>query len=137
MPDRALTDQTALASVLDVNNETGVIHDVKRMAQIAADRGIVVHVDAVQSAGKLAVAVHDWPVQFVSLSAHKFHGPKGTGALYVRRRTRLDPLILGGGQERLLRGGTEHVGGIVGIHTQAFLGKERREENNKCLGLQE
>ncbi len=117
--DRALTDETALASMLDVNNETGVIHDVKRMAQIASDRGIVVHVDAVQSAGKLAVAVHELPVQLVSLAAHKFHGPKGTGALYVRRRTRLDPLILGGSQERLLRGGTEHVAGIVGMGVAA------------------
>jgi len=131
--DRALTDETALASLLHVNNETGVIHDVMHLAQSAADRGIVVHVDAVQSAGKLPLSVHEWPVQFVSLAAHKFHGPKGTGALYLRRRTRLDPLILGGGQERLLRGGTEHVGGIVGMGVAAELAGCHLEENAETV----
>lgn len=114
-----LTDRTALATLMHANNETGVIFDVPRLAAIAADRGVPVHVDAAQSVGKLAVDVSFWPVQLVSLAAHKFHGPKGVGALYVRRRTRVTPLIMGGGQERKLRGGTEHVAGIVGMGVAA------------------
>ena len=110
-----VTDRTALVSVMHANNETGVILDVPRLAAIASDRGVPVHVDAVQSIGKTPVDVSDWPVQLVSLSAHKFHGPKGVGALYVRRRTRLATMILGGNQEHRLRGGTENVPGIVGM----------------------
>ena len=110
-----LTEQTALASFIHANNETGVIFDAARLAGIAADRGVPVHVDTVQSAGKLSIDVSSWPVQLASLSAHKFHGPKGIGALYIRRRTRLSPLILGGSQERRFRGGTEDVAGIVGM----------------------
>ncbi|MCH8252376.1 MAG: aminotransferase class V-fold PLP-dependent enzyme [Planctomycetes bacterium] len=114
-----LADDTALVSLIHANNETGVVFDVARLAGIAADRGIPVHVDAVQSVGKLPIDVTDWPVQFVSMSAHKFHGPKGTGALYVRRRARISPLIHGGGQERGLRGGTENVAGVVGMGVAA------------------
>ena len=114
-----LTDDTALASIIHANNETGVTFDVRRLAAIAADRGIPVHVDAVQSAGKTPINVGDWPVQLVSLAAHKFHGPKGAGALYVRRRTRIEPLIVGGRQERLLRGGTEAVAEIIGMGVAA------------------
>jgi len=119
----ALTDDTALASIMHANNETGVILDVQTLAGVAAERGVPVHVDAVQSIGKVPVNVTDWPVQLLSMSAHKFHGPKGIGALYVRRRTRLAPLILGGSQERDLRGGTENVPGIIGmmIAAQAIL----------------
>jgi len=130
----ALTPQTALASVIHVNNETGVICDVKTLAQLAADRGIPVHVDAVQSAGKLALDVHDWPVISASLAAHKFHGPKGVGALYVRRRTRLQAQIVGGSQERLLRGGTEHVPGIAGMGVAATCAKRDLEDNAACVG---
>lgn len=119
----ALTEDTALASILHVNNETGVIFDVKALAQVAADRGVPVHVDAVQSAGKLPLDVHDWPAAYVSLGAHKFHGPKGVGALYVRRRARLHAQIVGGSQERFLRGGTEHVPGIVGMGVAAMAAK--------------
>ncbi len=127
--DAALRDDTALASLVHVNNETGVVFDVKSLAQFAANRDIPVHVDAVQSAGKMRIDVHDWPVQFVSLSAHKFHGPKGTGALYVRRRSRLRALILGGSQERNLRGGTEHVAGIVGMGVAAEYARPHLEEH--------
>jgi cysteine desulfurase len=117
--EEKLTEQTALATLLHANNETGVIFDVPRLASIAAEKGIPVHVDAVQSAGKLSIDVSSWPVQLASVSAHKFHGPKGVGALYVRRRTRLAPLIVGGHQERQLRGGTENVAGIVGMAAAA------------------
>ena len=114
-----LTDRTALATLMHANNETGVIFDVARLAAIAAKLQVPVHVDAAQSAGKLPIDVSSWPVQLVSLAAHKFHGPKGVGALYVQRRTRLAPLIVGGSQERQLRGGTEHVAGIVGMGVAA------------------
>lgn len=114
-----LTDQTALASLMHANNETGVVLDVPRLAGLAAERGVPVHVDAVQSVGKLPIDVASWPVQLISLSAHKFHGPKGVGALYVRRRTRLEPMVLGGTQERRLRAGTENVPAIVGMGVAA------------------
>jgi len=110
-----ITPDTAIASLQHVNNETGVITDVAKLAEIASRRGVPVHVDAAQSAGKLAIAVKDWPVSLVSIAAHQFHGPKGVGALYVRRRTRLQPLIWGGAHERSLRAGTENVAGIVGM----------------------
>jgi cysteine desulfurase len=110
-----LTPETGLASIMHANNETGVIFDIQKLAGIAFDRGIPVHVDAVQSMGKVPIDVSRWPVQMLSLSAHKFHGPKGVGALYVRKRTHLSPQIAGGNQERGLRGGTEHVAGIVGM----------------------
>ncbi len=108
-------DRTALVSIQHANNETGVLTDVSRLASIAVDRGAAVHVDAVQSAGKIPIDVTQWPVQLMSIAAHKFHGPKGVGALYVRRRTRLAPLIVGGTQERELRGGTENVAAIIGM----------------------
>lgn len=115
----AITEKTALVSLLHANNETGVVFDVARLAAIAAEKGAAVHVDTVQSAGKMPLDVTSWPVQLVSFAAHKFHGPKGVGALYVRRRTRLEPMIVGGTQERELRGGTENVEGIVGMGVAA------------------
>lgn len=123
-----LTDDTALASIIHVNNETGVIFDIPGLARVAADRGIPVHVDAVQSAGKLPIDVSTWPVQLVSIAGHKFHGPKGAGALYVRRRTRLEPLIAGGTQERLVRGGTEAVADIIGLGVAAEIARRDCEQ---------
>ncbi|MFQ5590051.1 MAG: cysteine desulfurase family protein [Phycisphaerae bacterium] len=114
-----LTDDVALASLMHANNETGVIFDVSHLAELAAQRGIPVHVDAVQSVGKLPIDVSSWPVQLVSLAGHKFHGPKGVGALYRRRRTRIAPLLVGGRQEQDLRAGTENVAGIVGMGVAA------------------
>lgn len=122
-----VTDQTALVSLIHANNETGVVFDVGRLAAIAAEKGVPVHVDAVQSAGKMPLDVTAWPVQLISLAAHKFHGPKGVGALYVRRRTRLEPMILGGSQERQLRGGTENVEGIVGMGVAVDIALRDRE----------
>jgi cysteine desulfurase len=111
----ALTDDTALVSLIWANNETGVLLDVERLVSVAASRGVPVHLDAVQAAGKLAIDLARLPVQLLSLAAHKFHGPKGVGALFVRRRTRLAPLLMGGGQESGMRASTENVAGIVGM----------------------
>lgn len=115
-----INDKTALATLMHVNNETGVILDAPELAHVAADRGVPVHVDAVQAADKLLLLLNAWPVQYASLSGHKIHGPKGVGALYIRRKTKVTPLIVGGTQERLLRGGTENVPGIAGMGVAAM-----------------
>ena len=129
-----LTEETALASLMQANNETGVVFDVARLTEIAADKGVPLHLDAVQAVGKLEISVADWPVTLMSLSAHKFHGPKGIGALFVRRRTRLAPLISGGSQERNLRGGTENVPGIVGMGVAAVAAVRDRETVSQQVG---
>jgi cysteine desulfurase len=113
-----LTDKTALVSMMWANNETGAIFDVERIAKIVEARGVPLHLDAVQAIGKTDVRVGDLPVALLSMSAHKFHGPKGVGALFVKRRTRLAPVILGS-QETQRRGGTENVAGIVGMGVAA------------------
>lgn len=131
---KAIRDDTALVSLIHANNETGVVFDVAKLAALAAEKKVPVHVDAVQSTGKLAMDVSTWPVQFMSLSAHKFHGPKGVGALFVRRRTRIEPQMLGGGQEMQRRGGTENVAGIVGMGVAAELALNHLETCAKKVG---
>jgi cysteine desulfurase len=116
---RVVSDDTAIVSLIHANNETGVVLDVARLAAIAAERGAIVHVDAVQSVGKLPLRVKEWPVDLLSLSAHKLHGPAGVGALYIRGGVRVRPMLVGGGQEQGLRGGTENVAGIVGMGVAA------------------
>lgn len=118
---RALRADTALVTVVWANNETGVIFPVAEMAALADERRIVFHADAVQAAGKIPVDVSQAPVHLLSVSAHKLHGPKGAGALFVRPGIGLPPLILGGGQESGRRAGTENVPGIVGMGLAAEL----------------
>jgi cysteine desulfurase len=115
----------AFASVMAVNNETGVIHDWQQAAALAHEAGKPFFCDAVQAVGKIAVSVANVAVDALALSAHKFHGPKGIGALYVRRGTKFSPLLHGGGQERGLRSGTEAVPLIVGMGAAAVLAKKR------------
>ncbi len=110
-----IRDDTALVSVMFANNETGVLFDVERIATMCSDRGVPLHVDAVQAVTKVPIDLSKCPITLLSLSAHKFHGPKGIGALYVRRRTRLVPMIVGGSQEQGFRAGTENVPGIIGM----------------------
>lgn len=111
----ALCDETAVASVMYANNETGVLFPVEQLAEIAAAHGVPLHIDAVQVAGKLRIDVAQMPVALLSISAHKMHGPKGVGALYVRRGMHLRSIMMGGHQERDLRPGTENVAAIVGF----------------------
>ena len=119
--EKLANDDTALITVAWANNETGVIFDVEQITSIGHDRSIPVHLDAVQAVGKVKVDTSALPVTLLSFSAHKMHGPKGVGALFVRRKTRIDPLIVGGGQERQMRAGTENVAGIVGMGVAAAI----------------
>jgi cysteine desulfurase len=113
--EAAIRPETALVSMMWANNETGVLFPVDQIAEICRAKGVLFHTDAVQAVGKIPIRLRDTVINFLSLSAHKFHGPKGVGALYVNRRTRFHPLIVGGGQENGRRGGTENVGSIAGL----------------------
>jgi cysteine desulfurase len=125
---RAAMPNTRLISVMLANNETGVLQPVEEIAKIAAEAGAFFHIDAVQGAGKVAIDVKRIGCHLMSISAHKMHGPKGVGAMYVRRGTPVDPLIVGGSHERRQRAGTENVPGIVGLGRAAEQAMESLED---------
>lgn len=131
--DSALVDAATLLSVMWVNNETGVIHDIDALAHRARDRGVLFHTDAVQALGKLPVRVDATPIDLLSLSGHKLEGPKSAAALFVRKGVALDPLLFGGGQEDGLRPGTPDVAGAVGLAEAVSLAVQEREETAEHL----
>jgi cysteine desulfurase len=126
---RALSAKTALVSIMWANNETGTVFPVPELAAMAHEVGALFHTDAVQAAGKLAIDLKTTPIDMLSLSAHKFHGPKGMGALYVRKSTKFRAFLRGGRQERARRAGTENVPGIVGLGKAAELAAARMGED--------
>nr|WP_321465022.1 cysteine desulfurase NifS [uncultured Desulfobulbus sp.] len=126
----SLTDETAIVSVMWANNETGVIFPVEEMAKIAKERGVLFHTDAVQAVGKIPINLQATDIDFLSLSGHKLHAPKGIGVLYVRKRTPFIPFLNGGHQERGRRGGTENVASIVGLGKACELAAAKMEEEN-------
>ena len=133
---RALRPDTRLISIMAANNIVGTLQPITELAQIARRRGVLFHTDAVQAAGKIPLDVRKTPISLLSISAHKMHGPKGIGALYVRRGVRLDPIIFGGGQEQGLRSATENVAGIVGFGEAARIARaELTEESGRLLQL--
>lgn len=132
---KSLSDDTALISVMAANNETGVVFPIETVAVMARSRGIPLHVDAVQAVGKIPLNVKDIPVDLLTLSGHKFHGPKGVGALYVRRGITFHPFVLGGHQERNRRAGTENVASIIGMGKAAILAKKDLGKETKRLHL--
>jgi cysteine desulfurase len=126
--DSSIRPDTALVSVMWANNETGIIFPVEEIAAICRSKGVPFHTDATQVPGKVKIDVHALGADFLTLSAHKLHAPKGIGMLYVRKRAKFQPFILGGHQERGRRGGTENAAGIVGFGRAAELAMERLEE---------
>jgi cysteine desulfurase len=129
----ALRPETALISVMHANNEIGTLQSIEQIGQIAAEADIPFHTDAVQSAGKIAIDVNRFGVDLLSLSAHKFYGPKGVGALFVRKGVEIDPLLYGGGNERGRRAGTENVAAIVGLGKACELARRDMAEASAHL----
>ncbi len=123
----SMTADTILVSVMFANNETGVIMPIKEIAEVMKERGVVFHTDAVQAVGKIDVNLKNLPIDLLSFSSHKLYGPKGVGALFIRGRVNLSPLIHGGGQEKGRRSGTENVAGIVGLGKACEIVKEDAE----------
>jgi cysteine desulfurase len=130
----AIDPDTALVTLLWANNETGVLFPVEALAQVAQSKGVLLHLDAVQAAGKIDVDLKHLPADLLSLSAHKLHAPKGTGALFVRKGLKLPPLMFGH-QERGRRGGTENVPGIVGFGIACALAAESRANDAICMAI--
>lgn len=125
----SITKETALVSVMFANNEVGTIQPIKEIAKICKQHNILFHTDAIQAVGKISIDVKDLGVDLLSISSHKINGPKGIGALYIRDGTKLDPFILGGGQENGMRSGTENVANIVGFGKACYLAKENLDKN--------
>lgn len=135
--EEAITSKTILITIMHANHEIGTIQPVEEIGKLAKEKDIPFHTDAVQSAGNLPLNVDTMGVSLLSLSAHKMYGPKGVGALYIRKGTGLEPLIHGGGHERNIRSGTENVPGIVGFGKAAQLAKERLPEAAKISQLRD
>lgn len=131
--EKAITDQTILITIMLANNEIGTIQPIAEIGAIARAHGIAFHTDAVQAIGAIPVQVDALGADMLSLSAHKFHGPKGVGALYIRRGTKINPFVHGGGQESARRAGTENVPGIVGLGQAITLATVDLEAKNRRI----
>ncbi len=126
----SLTPDTAIVSLMWANNETGVIFPVEKAAQMARDRGILFHTDAVQAVGKIPIDLQNSAIDMLSISGHKLHAPKGIGVLYVRKGTKFSPFLIGGHQEQGRRGGTENTASIIALGKACELAANRMEEEN-------
>ena len=126
--EEAIREDTAIVSLMWANNETGVLFPIEEAAEICRSKGTIFHTDAVQAVGKIGIDLSRLPINFLSLSGHKLHAPKGVAALYVNRRTRFSPYLLGGGQENKRRGGTENTASIVALGHAAELASAALDE---------
>jgi cysteine desulfurase len=136
--ERAIREETAVVSLMWANNETGALFPIEEAAAICRSKGTLFHTDAVQAVGKIDINLSKLPINFLSLSGHKLHAPKGVAALYVNRKTRFNPYLIGGGQEGKRRGGTENTASIVALGKAAELaGAALREENSRVKALRD
>jgi len=136
--ERAIRDDTAAVSLMWANNETGALFPIEAVAEICRSKGTLFHTDAVQAVGKIDINLGNIPINFLSLSGHKLHAPKGIAALYVNRRTRFTPYLIGGGQENKRRGGTENTASIVALGKAAELAASAlQEENSRVKALRD
>ena len=136
--EQAIRPDTAIVSLMWANNETGVLFPIEEVATICQRKQTIFHTDAVQAAGKIPIDLRSGAIQFLSLSGHKLHAPKGVGVLYVNRRTRYTPFLIGGSQEGKRRGGTENTASIVGLGKAAELATEHLvEENTRVKDLRD
>ncbi|HVJ50460.1 cysteine desulfurase NifS [Desulfitobacterium sp.] len=132
---KAIRPDTILITIMHANNEVGTIQPIAEIGKIAQEKGIIFHVDAVQSLGKIPIDVKAMNIDLLTISSHKIYGPKGVGALYIRKGVKLTPRVFGGGQEKKRRSGTENLPGIVGFGKACELAGERMEEEEKRLAV--
>ncbi|MDD2707811.1 MAG: cysteine desulfurase NifS [Verrucomicrobiae bacterium] len=128
--DKAVDEKTAICSIMWANNETGVLFPVEEIAAICKSKGVLFHTDAVQAVGKIPIDMKQNKIDMLSIAGHKLHAPKGIGAIYIRKGVAFSPMVIGGGQERSKRGGTENVSHIVGLGKACELASNRIEEEN-------
>jgi cysteine desulfurase len=131
--EKSLTPDTAIVSLMWANNETGVLFPVEKAAELAHERGILFHTDAVQAVGKIPIRMQANRIDMLSLSGHKLHAPKGIGVLYIRRGTKFSPFLIGGHQEKGRRGGTENTAGIIGLGKACALAAQHMERENTTV----
>ncbi|MEN8208261.1 MAG: aminotransferase class V-fold PLP-dependent enzyme, partial [Candidatus Fermentibacteria bacterium] len=134
--ENSISEKTGLVSIMMANNETGVIQPIEEAARIAHERGVLFHTDAVQAVSKIPVDVRSSGIDMLSISGHKFHGPKGVGAIFIRKGIDVPPFMIGGHQERGMRAGTSNTAGIVGLGVAASLAVQHLSEDNDIMGRQ-
>ncbi|MDE1812286.1 MAG: cysteine desulfurase [Thaumarchaeota archaeon] len=127
---KEISSDTCLITIMYANNEVGTMQPIEKISQIAREKNVIFHTDAVQAIGKIPIDVKELGIDLLSISSHKINGPKGVGALYIKKGVKMSPLILGGGQENGLRSGTENVASIVGFGTACTLSKNNMNENS-------